>query len=1249
MYVYFNKEGKLTTIIPHGEIVRQGTWFTLKVLLDEDVDISTSNMWVRFKRNKSAVGDINFQGSFAMVKKGVETFEKVDKKEQTFDLVEGKKYKVFEYKVTSDTGLTQIDGDVELVFQLIIASKELENATTEDIKMQGLVHIWVEPTYGSHPERGIDISVSQYDAIIQTINQFQNNYKVHDIQISEDATETKTDYTLTIKYNDREDLEFTTSYIPSFLYDATLSEDATITIIKSDGTEISVKGVTENNIYEIIKKYIDENSITAYTQYEVVENDNVKGYDDETILTSKATQEKLSSFLVEITRGLETGDTLTDAKINIIKNNDNVRIKLRKRGSIGGSTIFNSTSLSEFKRTFTRRIGNLEETIEIDFEKKTWEYTTVSYDTEQIEADLTKKLDKVTPIGTGIQAYVVSNDGTKIEQTTMIVSQNAESGTLVQRGVNGEIKVATPLTASDSANKEYVDNKKVFVYNSDGVSVQNLEEKLFTEVWNLHLFDNQIFANTNVGSNKSKTFFTCEFEKVDNANNRYLIAWYIKNGHLVKYITKAYSMDKTFATNELIEIETEEWFKLLTDDDVATFVPKITETGNRVYVTNTEIGQVYTDSNVPNTMMYRGTDGRAKLESPTLPKHIANKEYVDGETKKKVSVNETYFNKSMVYVSNPDTSTQKMTDGMVVANDVPTANSIVRRTSTGTMKSQTPSGTDNQEVVNIGYANNNYAKLVDGKIPSSQLPSYVDDILEFSSFDNFPTNGESGKLYVDTSTNSIYRWSGTAYINMSSMSGGLILGEIEGTAWEGSKGKESQTAINEMLDGNLVVAKATADADGNDIQETYATKVEINNKVDKVTTTAYHHRVYGIDINGSQRTFNASSGIQNNAIVERTSNGNIKTTEPIAEDDVAPKSYVDNLNVMTLTLEFNSSTYLQDIFKTLWNMQAFDKVVFVRFENQTETYQCRFRLITNGYQLIIERIALNQITTWISNSYTLDTDFTTTNPTFNIYNFFAFSNDTMDTKLDKITTTAEETRFYAIGTDGTQKVGGVCLYPSQDKDLCVPQYSTTGQIKTNTPSSLLDCANKEYVDDTISSNLNNKLTKVEVSDNVTYVYTHKNTEQGSINVSQDVVGSSIVQRRTDGTIKAKTPTESDTADTVATKGYVTDKLSGLTINTVEVSLTGESGTLTDTQMGQLESDKNNVILHSGVVYRCTQYPFGTDTNYVYSNVVHTNGDIVLKYIIIDSSTKQWSLSETSMQKKVTVEETSTGNLDITID
>lgn len=143
-----------------------------------------------------------------------------------------------------------------------------------------------------------------------------------------------------------------------------------------------------------------------------------------------------------------------------------------------------------------------------------------------------------------------------------------------------------------------------------------------------------------------------------------------------------------------------------------------------------------------------------------------------------------------------------------------------------------------------------------GVVPASQLPSFVDDVLEYSSESAFPSTGEAGKIYVATDTNLTYRWSGTQYTEISES---LALGENSSTAYRGDRGKIAYdhavlkgsafgpgiytittnaeghvTAATAVVDtditsilGNTPVARATADASGNNIADTYATKATI--------------------------------------------------------------------------------------------------------------------------------------------------------------------------------------------------------------------------------------------------------------------------------------------------------------------------------------------------------------------------------------------------------------------------------------
>lgn len=93
-------------------------------------------------------------------------------------------------------------------------------------------------------------------------------------------------------------------------------------------------------------------------------------------------------------------------------------------------------------------------------------------------------------------------------------------------------------------------------------------------------------------------------------------------------------------------------------------------------------------------------------------------------------------------------------------------------------------------------ANNGVAELDStGKVPSNQLPAFVDDVVEgylsggkFYKESSHTTaiTGEAGKIYVDLTSLKTYRWSGTAYVVISET---IALGETSTTAYRGDRGK----------------------------------------------------------------------------------------------------------------------------------------------------------------------------------------------------------------------------------------------------------------------------------------------------------------------------------------------------------------------------------------------------------------------------------------------------------------------------
>jgi hypothetical protein len=81
------------------------------------------------------------------------------------------------------------------------------------------------------------------------------------------------------------------------------------------------------------------------------------------------------------------------------------------------------------------------------------------------------------------------------------------------------------------------------------------------------------------------------------------------------------------------------------------------------------------------------------------------------------------------------------------------------------------------------------ADLVDGVIPANQLPSFVDDVLEYDTLTSLPFVGEAAKIYITIDTNKTYRWTGSSYAEIGS--GGVALGETALTAYRGDRGKEA--------------------------------------------------------------------------------------------------------------------------------------------------------------------------------------------------------------------------------------------------------------------------------------------------------------------------------------------------------------------------------------------------------------------------------------------------------------------------
>ena len=149
---------------------------------------------------------------------------------------------------------------------------------------------------------------------------------------------------------------------------------------------------------------------------------------------------------------------------------------------------------------------------------------------------------------------------------------------------------------------------------------------------------------------------------------------------------------------------------------------------------------------------------------------------------------------------------KKSTGAEVIAtlNDIPTDLSQLNQDENNRLVTDTEKNIWNSNQGSLGYTAENvsnkgvangYAGLDNtGKVPASQLPAFVDAIVEISSLSE---PGETGKIYLLTTNNKTYRWSGSQYVEIS---GSLALGETSSTAYPGDKGKALEQQLAQKID-----------------------------------------------------------------------------------------------------------------------------------------------------------------------------------------------------------------------------------------------------------------------------------------------------------------------------------------------------------------------------------------------------------------------------------------------------------------
>lgn len=144
--------------------------------------------------------------------------------------------------------------------------------------------------------------------------------------------------------------------------------------------------------------------------------------------------------------------------------------------------------------------------------------------------------------------------------------------------------------------------------------------------------------------------------------------------------------------------------------------------------------------------------------------------------------------------------------------------------------------------------------IVDGKIPADYLPSYVDDVVEYDSLVDFPEIGESGKIYVAVDTRSIYRWSGSLYVEIGSTNAEITWDDIQNVPQSIQAVGEIEDFAQYITDSNVITENFEVKAvdqgvysDGAEVTAGTPLETVIKNMLQKVVPAVYRQPIFTLN------------------------------------------------------------------------------------------------------------------------------------------------------------------------------------------------------------------------------------------------------------------------------------------------------------------------------------------------------------------------------------------------------------------
>lgn len=397
-----------------------------------------------------------------------------------------------------------------------------------------------------------------------------------------------------------------------------------------------------------------------------------------------------------------------------------------------------------------------------------------------------------------------------------------------------------------------------------------------------------------------------------------------------------------------------------------------------------------------------------------------------------------------------------------------------------------------------------------GKVPAAQLPSYVDDVLEFSTKDQFPQTGETGKIYVAKDTNLTYRWTGTQYLEISQS---LALGETPSTAYPGDKGKANRDALNSMptkLTSYLTPTTSTGELvkinykyaardglnygplqdDNIDIPSATTTNAGAMSAIDKGRLDSLYNEFGSIQnpgdkldslpnnlVTGVDATSRNATSVTINYKQSDLSAASNSYANPITKSQTIPAATQSAAGVMTATDKQNLDVNIPNRITNL------DNKVTTEVDRLEELIESSSSEITNDLNVEIQarKDGDNQLQTNINNlQSTMNTELAkkvgkvTVAGSGNAVTTASISGDTLT--LTKGATynnyvhpagsaPSKASGFYKFSTDSTSHVASVTAVAKSDiTALGIPGQDTTYGNATQSTSGLMSAADKTKLD-----------------------------------------------------------------------------------------------------------------------------------------------------------------------------------------